>query len=263
MKLAWLSDIHLEFLKRPKAEAFLDEVREARADGLLLTGDISTAKQIKTHLLILARLEIPIYFLLGNHDFYHGSFAWVDATVSDLCALHANLVHLGSGEIIQLSKSTVLIGHRGWADGRAGLGSRTNVCLNDQLLIGDFMGKSPQETFSLLQKLGDDSVAYMQEILPKAFAAADTVIVATHVPPFPECSLFQNAPSDPEHAPHFVNLALGQALLLAAAKFPAKKIHVYCGHTHHIAHYSPLPNLTVQVAGAEYDHPKIAEIIAI
>jgi Icc protein len=89
------------------------------------------------------------------------------------------------------------------------------------------------------------------------------LIIATHVPPFLEASLYQGKPSEPAFAPHFVNLALGQVLLELACQNPEKEITVLCGHTHHLARYSPLPNLTIRVAGAEYNRPMVADVIKL
>jgi predicted MPP superfamily phosphohydrolase len=132
MKLTWLSDIHLEFLTLDRARRFLAEVERGRPDAVLITGDISTAPEIRHHLLLLAQsLSSQVYFVLGNHDFYRGDFARVDALVLEMCRAHPNLHVLGDGEIIPLTPKTALIGHRGWADGRAGLANRSTIRLND------------------------------------------------------------------------------------------------------------------------------------
>jgi hypothetical protein len=54
---------------------------------------------------------------------------------------------------------------------------------------------------------------------------------------------------------------MGRAIQEIAEKHPDKIITVLCGHTHHKAVYSPVPNLKVQVAGAEYHHPQIAAVL--
>jgi len=81
MKLIWLSDIHLEFPTDKVVRTFIARVAGEKPDAILITGDISNAVRIKYHLGLLATLSCPIYFVLGNHDFYEGSFATVEATV--------------------------------------------------------------------------------------------------------------------------------------------------------------------------------------
>ena len=125
MKLTWLSDIHLEFLAMDRARRFLEKVNLGCPDAVLITGDISTAPEMRHHLWLVAEiLKCPIYFVLGNHDFYSGGFAKVNFVVRAVCQDFPHLKPLGNGEVIALTARTALIGHSGWADGRAGIGLR-------------------------------------------------------------------------------------------------------------------------------------------
>lgn len=49
MRSAWLTDIHLEFLRDKKALCFVEELAVLELDGLFLTGDISTAGRLESH----------------------------------------------------------------------------------------------------------------------------------------------------------------------------------------------------------------------
>ena len=81
-RLAWLTDIHLDFLDAKQVDAFCQNVASCDTDAFMIGGDISIATQIQEHLLLLARhLRGPIYFVLGNHDFYGGSIAGVGAAI--------------------------------------------------------------------------------------------------------------------------------------------------------------------------------------
>jgi predicted phosphohydrolase len=263
MKLIWISDPHLEFPTDKVVRKFIVRVAGEKPDAVLITGDISNALRIEYTLGLLATLSCPVYFILGNHDFYEGDFASVDATVKAVCRQHPNLIHLGAGEIVHLTDETALIGHRGWSDGRAGLGMESTARLNDHLLIKNLVRSNPAELFAILNALGDQSADYIRVTGAEALSSCQRLIIATHVPPFWEASLYQGKPSEPAFAPHFVNLAMGAAIHKLAQLNPEKEIVVICGHTHHLAHYSPLPNLTVKVAGAKYNEPKIAETIIV
>jgi len=264
MKLIWLSDLHLEFVGAFQFRTFLEQVVAEKPDAVLITGDISNGRMIEYHLGLLADMvPYPIYFVLGNHDFYLGSIAEVDALVRTICARHINLIELGHGEIIPLGKTAALIGHRGWADGRAGVGSRSTVRLNDHQYITDLREPDPHRLFAILNRLGDESADCIRSIAPKALETAQHLFIATHVPPFAEAALYQNKPSDPAFAPHFVNIVMGRAIRDLAREHPDKTITVLCGHTHHRAIYSPASNLKVEVAGAEYHNPQVADILTI
>lgn len=183
MKLVWLTDLHFEFLSAQELRSFLGSVFVEEPDTVLIAGDISNARLIEFHLGLLAQLlPCQIYFLLGNHDFYLGSFVQVDAFVQDLCARHTNLIELGHGEIVPLAQGTVLIGHRGWADGRAGTGSRSTVRLNDQQYIADLREPDAVLLFAELNRLGDESADYIRKLAHESLKKAEELIVATHVP---------------------------------------------------------------------------------
>ena len=78
MKLAWLTDIHLNFLRPPALEAFLAMLADTEADAFVISGDIGEAGDVAVHLYTSPTASAgPVYFVLGNHDFYRGSIAGV------------------------------------------------------------------------------------------------------------------------------------------------------------------------------------------
>src|SRR5579872_847526 len=92
-RVVWLTDLHLNFLKLRQTEEFLARVNAERPDAVLIGGDIAEAPSVAGCLeTIAARLTCPIYFVLGNHDFYFGSIERVRQTVEALSAEHLNLV---------------------------------------------------------------------------------------------------------------------------------------------------------------------------
>jgi Icc protein len=253
-KLAWCSDLHLNFLYAKEQSRFLDSLRALRADALLITGDISSSPTLGAALDALAMVGKPVYFVIGNHDYYCSDFASTDALVDRACQSSRRIIRLGRGEIISLSPGTVLIGHGGWADGKAGLGRASLAQLNDFGLIKDL--KIPkEELFDKLHQLGQDTV------LPRAAGQADHILVATHVPPFVEAARYGLGPCSAEFQPHFVNQAFGEALLEVARGCPRKKITVLCGHTHEAYEFQAAPNLLVRVAGADYDNPRVEAVL--
>jgi hypothetical protein len=141
----------------------------------------------------------------------------------------------------------------GWGDGRAGLAKESTVRLNDSNLITDLRGLDTETLFTRLSQLGDESCQLLTQALQEPLARMPkTILVATHVPPFPEAALYATRPTQPDYAPHFVNLGLGTTLMEVAKTHPSIDFRVYCGHTHHRATYQPLANLRVEVAGSDY-----------
>jgi hypothetical protein len=154
-RVAWLTDLHLNLVTSGHIDRLCHAVRGGEADAVLLGGNIGEAPDIVEQLEGLdARLEVPVSFVLGNHDFYRGSIARVRAAVR---ALSARLPRLrwppGSG-VISLTPGTALVGRDGWADGRYGDYERSGVLLNDYVLIEELSGLGEPERLRRLQALG-------------------------------------------------------------------------------------------------------------
>lgn len=258
MRVAWATDIHLEFLTPPALTTFCITLATSSAEAFLISGDISQARGLHKHLRILERtLERPIYFVLGNHDFYHGRIAEVRDQVREISGISSYLRWLPASGPIELSPRTGLVGHDGWADGRLGDYRNSPVLLNDYRLIDDFVGLDPVARLALLNRLGDEAAEYFRRELPTALERWKKVIVLTHVPPFAEAAWYMGRRSDEDWLPHFSCKAAGDALLAAATAYPDREIRVLCGHTHSAGEVEMLPNLRVITGGARYGAPAI------
>ena len=93
-QVAWMTDIHLDFIEDSnQIERFCRNIVEANPDAVLIGGDIAVAATVEESLLMLAKhLQRPIYFVLGNHDFYKGSIAGMRAKIAQLTK-RASLLH--------------------------------------------------------------------------------------------------------------------------------------------------------------------------
>ncbi|MGA2621512.1 MAG: metallophosphoesterase [Thermoguttaceae bacterium] len=84
MRLAWATDIHLNFLTTMARRRFLESVKE-QAEALVVTGDIAESNSLGQTLMVMdALVGKPIYFVLGNHDFYRGSVAGTRLAVAEM-----------------------------------------------------------------------------------------------------------------------------------------------------------------------------------
>lgn len=264
LRFAWLTDVHLNFVQQERIDALLDQVAALDPAGVFLTGDIAEAHDVADYLGQLnARLGLPIYFVLGNHDFYRGSIQAVRRQVTEFCADQPNLTYLTDGPIVPLTETTALIGHDGWADGRSGDYERSYVMLNDYKLIEELACFGKQERWPVLKALGDDAAATAATALREALADFPRVVMLTHVPPLRAACWHQGQISDDEWAPHFVCQAMGDALLPIMAEHPDQQLTILCGHTHGSGRTSPLPNVEVITGGAVYGHPEVQPIVEI
>jgi 3',5'-cyclic AMP phosphodiesterase CpdA len=265
VRLAWSTDCHLNFLNPAGLARFYDAARALRPDALLLTGDIAEADSLSEALQgVHNALRVPVYFVLGNHDFYGGSVAAVHDAMRALTARDQGLYWLPASGPIALPDGRVLLGQDGWGDGRAGTPEASGVRLNDWRQIEEFrragaMFNLPAR-LALLRELADASAAALRADLASALARAGDVLVMTHVPPFDGACWHEGAVSGPDWLPWFTCRATGDALLEQAAAHPARTITVLCGHTHSSGTFAPRANLVVRTGAAEYGAPVVVAL---
>jgi predicted MPP superfamily phosphohydrolase len=264
VRCAWLTDIHLEFLSSPEAEDFIKSLTQENLDAIFLTGDISTARRLNSHLNLFNHFfHKSVYFVLGNHDYYGGSIDTVRQHTAQFCQEPNQLHWLPTSGVVELTSTTCLVGHDSWADGRFGDFRSSPIMLNDYVQIKDFIPCNKTGRLALLNHLGDEAADFFRTLLPVALAKYEHVIVLTHAPPFKEACWHEGAISSDEWLPHFSCQAVGEVLKEAMIKNPNRKMTVLCGHTHGCGIAEILPNLLVKTGGAEYGCPKIQEIIEI
>jgi predicted MPP superfamily phosphohydrolase len=264
MRNCWLSDIHLNFLLAGQVQEFLLRVAATGADAVLVGGDIGEAHNVCEHLeRMRAVIGKPIYFVLGNHDYYHGAIKEVRDEVTRFCAERVGLTYLTSEGVVSLTDGVALVGHDGWADGRAGDFARSLVGMMDYKLIADFVGHSKRSRWDVLMRLGDEAAAHIRQVLPRALEVAAEVILLAHVPPLREACWHEGRISDDEWSPHFTCVAMGQAILEIMADHPRQKLTVLCGHTHGAGQCHPLANVRVLTAGAEYGRPALQSVFQV
>lgn len=261
MKAIWITDIHFEFLDHPAILDFLQTIGQECPDAVLVGGDIGQAPSIVSYLQeIESQLECPIYFVLGNHDYYHGSILEVRQTIENIVNKSRYLQWLNHAGVVHLSKDIALIGHDSWSDGRLGNFHDSSVVLNDFHLIEELTGVTSGKLLDTLNKLGDDAAEYFNEILPQALRTHRRIIVLTHVPPFVEAAWHRGHFCDEDWLPFFACQVVGNVLKKGMEKNPDCTMTVLCGHTHGTGKSEILPNLQVITEGANYGEPRIQRI---
>lgn len=264
MKIAWITDIHLNFVDANRIETFCQTILSAEPDALLVGGDIGEAPTVQTYLKLLEnRLQRPLYFVLGNHDFYQSTIAQVRNQALALTQSCQWLHWLPAVGVVALSPRTALVGHDGWSDGRLGDFFASPVRLNDYKLIGELRGLDKDKLHCKLNALGDEAAAHLKKVLIQALPRFDEVIVLTHVPPFRESCLYGGKPGNDNWLPHFTCKAVGDVLIEMATAYPNRQMTVLCGHSHHEANVTVLPNLVVKTGAATYGEPQLQPVVSI
>ena len=257
MKLAWVTDIHLDFVGPEGADRLFAAIAETGADGVLVGGDTATARSVCPYMRRMGeRLRRPVWFVLGNHDFYGGSVAAVRDEAVRL-SRQGDVVWLGAAGVVELTPDAGLVGHDGWGDARLGDHAGSGVVMTDFFEIAELSGVGKAELGRRLRGLGDESAAHLATVLPEALQRFEHVLVLTHVPPFQEACWHQGGVSDEDWLPYFTCKAVGDVLSKVASEWPERRLTVLCGHTHSAGECQPLPNLRVVTGAARYGRPGI------
>jgi Icc-related predicted phosphoesterase len=121
MKIAITSDVHLEF-------GFLDIRNTENADVLILSGDICVAKDLMDVGAALAEKSEMyhrffqqacsefknVVYVMGNHEHYHGDFAYTETTIRDRLS-YLNNFHLLEKGFVKIDDVT-FVGGTLWTD---------------------------------------------------------------------------------------------------------------------------------------------------
>ncbi len=257
MKLAWATDIHLNIAAHRAVEIFLRSVLDANADALLVGGDIAEAPSLGRWLEALRACNKPLYFVLGNHDYYHGSIADVRKR------MQLEPGWLPNENVVELAAGSCLIGHGGWGDGRLGDYAGSGVMLNDFVLIEELANLSHDKRLDVLQRLGDEAAAHVRRALSDALERYGHVVFLTHVPPFRAACWHEGQISADDWLPHFTCKATGDVLTDIMGRHPDKQLTVLCGHSHGRGTVQILPNLEVKTGGARYGAPQLQELVEL
>lgn len=219
--LLWATDLHLNYFSDEYIINFAKSIKEQykSASGLIISGDISIGTRLEKDLKnLLYGIQLPIYYVLGNHDYWYLSFNEIDKICSNLDKYNG-LFNLNKC-VIDIGDDKIISGFNGWYDCR--LGSINNdYFMNDWVKILDFANKNPIE---ISQNRSFLSFGFKERILKNDYINKN-IIVVTHFPPFK--TLIKNK--------NDIKCYYGSSdsgLILNDLKPFFKKIICLCGHTH-------------------------------
>jgi predicted phosphohydrolase len=269
MKLIWLTDIHLNFLDKQRRMDFYGQVARAPGDRVLISGDIAEAPVVSQILTEMAlAINKPIYFVLGNHDYYQGQVNTVRQKMEGLTRNEPLLHWLPESGAQNLGDGAILLGNDCWADGRYGNYANSRICVNDSRMIIDLFHASIPGKYPLLEKMQDLADKDAQRLKSDLVGSIkkhwpERVIILMHIPPFKEVCMHEGQISGDDFLPFFASKATGDALVQVAQENPGIEFLGLCGHTHSKAHAQPYGNLTIRAGAAEYGRPEIQDIIDV
>lgn len=278
-KFAWCTDIHLDHLHDDASLiSFAEGLVATDPASILITGDISTAKNLVYHLSAIERVvQRPVFFVLGNHDYWGGDIDTVRKEMKDVCNMSQFLKYLPLSPYTPVSPTTAIVGHDGWYDAYYGDADKSQFVMNDWALIRDYVQFSGGGQFmninrgvadkagviSFSRKLAKQGVDHIAAGIKAAVRSYKNIVVLTHYPPFAETHMYQGKIGDVNSQPWYTSRQMGDMLLAAAKAYPNVHFNVLAGHTHGRYDGRILPNLEVHVADAAYGSPGLSGLIDI
>lgn len=273
-KYVWATDIHLDLLGEDNQRLiqFGESLVRTNPTGIFLTGDISTARKLVYHLSALDRIaKRPIFFVLGNHDYWDADTTQVRKAMKELTNVSPFLRYMPTMLYQAITPSTAVVGHDCWYDAGAGNWQNSNMVLQDWKRMGDYVqvNKNKATIVATSRKLAHEGVQHIHNGIKAAARYHKNIIVLTHFPPFAQSHVHEGHAGSVDAMPWYVNHMMGQMLMDASKAFDGQdgrpKVHfnVLCGHTHGTFNGNITPNLEVHVGGAEYGAPGVAGIIEI
>lgn len=278
-KYAWTTDCHLDHIDDDvRLVDFAKQLVVADPPGIFITGDISVAPRLIYHLSVIERVaQRPVFFVLGNHDYYGGEIEPVRKQMRDLSNMSQYLKYVPLNSYVALTPATALVGHDGWYDALNGDAKNSRFMMNDWVAIKDFVPfsggsqymhrmnnlKDRDGLIALARRLAHAGVSHVMNGIKSAARYHKNIVVLTHYPPFQESHIYGGRVGDADAQPWFTSKMMGDMLLNAAKSYPDVSFTVLAGHTHGRYDGKPAPNLEVHVGGADYGRPALAGMIEV
>ena len=153
VRLAWGTDLHLDFVDDDAVRRLASEAGAAH-DAIVISGDIASADVLEAKLTTFAdAARVPVWFVLGNHDYYGSSISEVRARMGRLGPRLTYLSHAPAPLVLE--PGVAVVGVDGWGDARLGAPERSRVVLNDFFQIADLSRHHGAALHRTLRELGD------------------------------------------------------------------------------------------------------------
>jgi len=261
----WLTDTHFNFLDQAALLGFFLSLEEKKADGIFLTGDVSTGPHLVKHLNLLEKVvKTPVYFVLGNHDYYRATFSEIENSMVELMQSNSRLHYLSVSDPISLSDDVAVIGHDGWYDAGWRAPVTPAIFVWDWYFIKDFRALfGTEERMNLVRARATKAMEFIIENLEKAFKKHSTAYMLTHFPPWPEESDRFYGLLEKFWMPYNSSKMMADALVKIMEKYSDKKLVILAGHTHIKRKIQISSNIEMRVGDAEFGKPQIQKIILI
>lgn len=253
-RFIWFSDTHLNlsvlpFLKR----LFIRNLKNSCADGIFITGDISSGPFLESDLKFLAtHFDGPVYFVLGNHDYHGRHIESVHSDVRRLTNIYPNLHWMTESGVVTIAPDVALIGHDGWYDGSAGNSNLLKWTIDRFFTFDFFHLDDMKQQLGMWKQMALQSSKHIENLLKIALENHNTIYVMTHVPPWRQAIKVEGSRLEKLWLAYNTNVVLGETIERVMKNVRGKRVVVLSGHTHIPCHIRVTQNIECHVARASY-----------
>lgn len=260
MKIAFCSDLHLNFIPKNEIINFANKITDTGCDILLISGDIAESQSLDECLSLLANTFCkPIYYVLGNHCYYKSS---IKDTIN-YCNKYLNTGYLNfmDNRIVKINNEITLIGQNIFYDLSVGnLTGDFDIADFDQ--IKDFKPLMyPKQRLDYFQNKAREDAINLHNLIEEAVNYSKKIIYLAHPPLDEDISFYGDRKSPSYSIGYFCNKIVGDKLKEMASKYLNIDFLALTGHSHYRASYE-VDNLKMYVAAAKYYEPNIEKIFS-
>lgn len=266
MKLAWLSDTHLDQVSSIDITRLCRGIAKEGADAIVITGNVSSGHQLVESLGYLeTNAFMPVYYVLGQKDYSHTTIDKMRAvaTAIETEEGYDPIVYVSTRGPVELTDTLTLVGLDGWGDLREGRKKNTRFLLRDHIAIKDFRKMDNDSIMGLLQNLADSDVRKARETLLEVLESGKDVLLLSSVIPFSELLEKDGDMPNDDMLAYYVCRVLGDTLLELADEYPDRKIRVLCGSMQTDSTHSPRENLTCETNSRDEDRLCVQKFLEV
>lgn len=266
MKIAVTSDLHLCHTDNGQMAIrdLIASMNDVDAEALIICGDIYDSFNLKNIVdcFISEGWDKPTWFVLGNHDYYSGSFLAGDSIARDITrSINNPFEWLDCVHPFEIKEGLFLLGTSCPYDMRAGVGASSKMIMADFRQTEEL--RNQFDRIPVLRSRADHLVSSLELKLNELIKTREVkeVIIASHVSPWWKTAFFRGRTSDAHHAATYVCERLGQ--VIENYSIYNNDINFLCLHGHTHGHFKgllpnwKLKNIYVMCGDATYGEPKI------
>ncbi|WP_165475086.1 metallophosphoesterase family protein [Legionella yabuuchiae] len=248
MRTLWLTDLHVNRLDKEQYIHLLERIQASEAEAVWITGDIGDPPLNWRFLEdLFCKFTKPVYFVLGNHDYYHLQVDEARQKARNLSHAYPNAYYLTYESGFTL-KDNFIVGIGCWSN-TGSIPLRENTWDSDS--IKDLMRLNLDDLNSKLNQLAEQDAAFLlQKCAAGIKKSIKTIIIFTHIPPMEAMHGHYPVRTLEENRTIYYSFALSDALKQLLDTYPEINLRVYSGHLHQVQEYQITDRLQGYIAEA-------------